>query len=143
MYVECMQSNKKFCDNTAEFFVDVIYSYSYFDLASGKYGLNIQCPWRLTLENRIMVASGDFYLPRTGLSDEAFEWDNLGANRFDERIGVFKKGLESNVVVSEVSADELGGLKVGRELDWSYSQMILLKMSSGYLSCLEEKANTL
>ena len=53
-----------------------------------EYALHIQCSWRIVKGNKIVVASRDFYSPRTGLDDENeyFEWDVQGNNRFDERI---------------------------------------------------------
>lgn len=78
----------------------------------GKYALNIQCSWRITDEDKIIVASRDIYLPKTGLSDEGFEWDAPGSNRFDERIYLIKKKIKSNILVSQILADNLGGLKI-------------------------------
>ncbi|WP_052292887.1 hypothetical protein [Desulfofarcimen acetoxidans] len=60
-----------------------------------------------------MVASGDFYLTRTGISDDDdFVWDKLGENRFDEKVNEFKKRLKTNIIVTEISADIFGGLKM-------------------------------
>ena len=78
-----------------------------------KYGINIQCSWRITTEDRIVVASRDIYLPRTGLkNDENFDWEQKGNNKFDERIDEFKKEFKSNLVISRLSADQFGGLKI-------------------------------
>ena len=35
-----------------------------------EYALHIQCSWRIVKGNKILVGSGDFYSPRTGLEDE-------------------------------------------------------------------------
>ena len=78
----------------------------------GKYALHIQCSWRLTDEGRIIVASRDIYLPRTGLSNDDFDWDKLGVNRFDEKIDELKKRIKTNTIVTEISADIFGGLKI-------------------------------
>jgi hypothetical protein len=77
-----------------------------------KFSLNIQCSWRLIKENRIIVASKDIYLPRTNSKERDFDWDNVGANRFDEKIEEFKKQEMLNIVVSKISADEYGGVKL-------------------------------
>lgn len=77
----------------------------------GKYALNIQCSWRLINDSRIIVASKDIYIPKSGLKDDEFEWEKLGENRFDEKISEFKTiALASNTVVSQIYADEIGGL---------------------------------
>ena len=77
-----------------------------------KYYLNIQCSWRLTKGDSIIVASRDIYMPRTGIYDKNFEWDEIGANRFDERASMFKKDFLSNLKVSEIHADCFGGCKI-------------------------------
>jgi hypothetical protein len=77
-----------------------------------KFALHIQCSWRLTIGSRIIVGSQDFYIPRTGLSEDEFNWDIQGANRFDERINAFKEMPESNTKVVEFFMDEFGGVKI-------------------------------
>jgi len=36
------------------------------EILRSKYALNVQCPWRLTKERRIIVASKDIYIPKLG-----------------------------------------------------------------------------
>jgi hypothetical protein len=79
-----------------------------------EYALHIQCSWRIVKGNKILVASRDFYSPRTGLEDEneEFEWDIQGNNRFDERIESFIVGINEHTIVERVDSDEVGGLKI-------------------------------
>ena len=77
-----------------------------------KYALHVQCSWRLTTENKISVASKDIYIPRTGLDEDDFDWDEFGANRFDEKIEELKEQIVSSATVSKITADEFGGLKI-------------------------------
>lgn len=79
-----------------------------------EYALHIQCSWRIVKGNKIVVASRDFYSPRTGLDDENeyFEWDVQGNNRFDERIEFFIEGINEHTIVERVGSDEVGGLKI-------------------------------
>ncbi|WP_224771222.1 hypothetical protein [Metabacillus idriensis] len=58
---------------------------------TAEYALHIQCSWRITLDNKIVLASGDFYSPNSEWDDlnEDFDWDIQGNNRFDERIKTF------------------------------------------------------
>lgn len=79
-----------------------------------EYALDIQCSWRITKDNKILVGSRDFYSPRTGLDDENeyFEWDVQGNNRFDERIEFFVEGINEHTIVERVDSDEVGGLKI-------------------------------
>lgn len=79
-----------------------------------EYALNIQCSWRITKDNKILVGSRDFYSPRTGWNEENddFDWDVQGNNRFDERIESFIENAKEHVTVERVEPDEVGGLKI-------------------------------
>ncbi|KLV28711.1 hypothetical protein [Priestia megaterium] len=79
-----------------------------------EYALDIQCSWRITKDNKILVGSRDFYSPRTGWNEENddFDWDVQGNNRFDERIESFIENAKEHVTVERVEPDEVGGLKI-------------------------------
>lgn len=82
-------------------------------LETAEYALHIQCAWRITLKNKIAVASRDFYSPSSewdGDMDD-FDWDIQGNNRFDERINAFIKDNE-RLMVQKIESDEFGGLKI-------------------------------
>ncbi|MFL0475401.1 hypothetical protein ACH0CI_25775 [Priestia sp. 179-F W1.4 NHS] len=40
-----------------------------------EYALNIQCSWRITKDNKILVGSRDFYSSRTGWNEENDDFD--------------------------------------------------------------------
>jgi hypothetical protein len=86
------------------------------EIQKGKYALNVQCAWRLTQNSHIIVASKDFYLPKTGLEYDSFDWEEYGNNRFDERISSFKPMITTtNLSVSNISVDDIGGVKIDFE----------------------------
>ena len=80
---------------------------------SAEYALHIQCSWRITLNNKIVIASRDFYSPSSEWDGdiEDFDWDIHGNNRFDERIKTFLKA-KGRLIVEQIESDEIGGLKV-------------------------------
>ena len=85
-------------------------------ILKGKYALNVQCAWRLTQNNRIIVASKDIYIPKSNLIDDVFDWEEYGSNRFDERINEFKSMIPTtNIYVSKISVDDIGGFKIDFE----------------------------
>jgi hypothetical protein len=87
------------------------------EIQKGKYALNVQCAWRLTQNNQIIVASKDFYIPKTGLEYNLFDWEEYGNNRFDERIGSFKPMITTtNLSVINISVDNIGGFKIDLDL---------------------------
>lgn len=78
---------------------------------TAEYSLQIQCSWRITFGNKIIVASRDYYSPHSEWDGEyeSFDWDIPGNNRFDERIKAF---IDNNVKVLQINSDEFGGLNV-------------------------------
>lgn len=79
-----------------------------------EYALHIQCSWRITKGNKILVASRDFYSPssRWDEDNEDFDWDVQGNNLFDERIVSFMEDVKGHLIVERIDSDEVGGLKV-------------------------------
>lgn len=80
---------------------------------TAEYSLHIQCSWRIILDNKIVVASKDFYSPNSEWNEENedFDWDIPGNNRFDERIKAFIKNNEQ-IKVLQIDSDEVGGLNI-------------------------------
>lgn len=81
---------------------------------TAEYFLHIQCSWRITQQNKILIASRDFYTPSSQYIevDEDFDWDIEGNNRFDERIKSFIQDTKDRLIVERIDSDEIGGLKV-------------------------------
>lgn len=79
-----------------------------------EYALNIQCSWRISKGEKILVASRDFYSPFSGWEEDNgdFDWDVQGNNRFDERIKPFLESVQGNIIVESIESDDVGGLKV-------------------------------
>ncbi|MGX1193035.1 hypothetical protein [Metabacillus sp. SLBN-84] len=78
-----------------------------------EYALHIQCSWRITSDNKIVIAARDFYSPNSkwdGLIED-FDWDIQGNNRFDERIKSFINDNEP-IIVEEIEVDDIGGFSV-------------------------------
>ena len=79
-----------------------------------EYSLHIQCAWRITIDNKILVASRDFYHPRSDWVEDSddFDWDVKGNNRFDEKIKNFMEDVKGKLIVERIASDEIGGFKV-------------------------------
>jgi hypothetical protein len=82
----------------------------------GEYALNIQCCWRMTKNNRIIVAYRDIYYPSklwTG-NEDLFNWDVQGMNRCDELIKEIIPNNKTNetIYVKSIEADDIGGFKI-------------------------------
>lgn len=79
-----------------------------------EYALHIECSWRITKENKIIVSSRDFYYPRAHWDEDSddFDWDVQGNNRFDEKIKFFIEDGKGNLIVEGIDSDVIGGFKV-------------------------------
>ena len=78
----------------------------------GTYALHVQCAWRITHGDEIVVASRDRFYPAGDPYQEVenFEWDRPGVNRCDERIfNMFQSRSESPFIVKNIIADNFGG----------------------------------
>ncbi|NLZ74118.1 MAG: hypothetical protein GX905_09970 [Bacteroidales bacterium] len=78
----------------------------------GEFGLHLQCPWRITKDNVILVGSDDLLeQPNENAGyDENFHWDTKGGNLRDVKLKAFIK-TQKHLVLSVV-ADELGGFEL-------------------------------
>ncbi|MGZ4031995.1 MAG: hypothetical protein ACXVP2_07560 [Tumebacillaceae bacterium] len=87
----------------------------------GMYTLNVQCTWRITNEDEIVVASKDIFEPSTkweGEVDEEFDWDLQGMNRFDEKIEELNSQKGLRIFVESIKADHFGGLTLNLSEDY-------------------------
>ena len=80
-----------------------------FQRANGvMYSLHIQCPFRLTKENTILLANGDMYVAANQVDEPLIDWDVNGINLFDKRAEVLPK--EGDFVVCKVSISRYSDL---------------------------------
>lgn len=78
-----------------------------------EYSLHVQCAWRLTDPEKIIVGSADRFIPNSANNySDNFDWDVQGENRCDEQLKALFSGFEDGFIVKDVSADRFGGLKI-------------------------------
>lgn len=80
---------------------------------TAEYTLHIQCSWRITLHNKIVVASRDVYVPNSEWDklNDNFDWDIQGNNKFDEQIKSFSEN-SGKLMVERIEAEDVGGIEV-------------------------------
>lgn len=77
--------------------------------------LHVQCAWRITHAQTILVASSDRFYPQGDphQEDETFDWTVPLSNRCDERMAtLFSDRSHTDWRVSAVRADQFGGCEV-------------------------------
>jgi hypothetical protein len=81
----------------------------------GELGLHLQCPWRLTDENGIIVGNGDLYeqADETAPDDENFDWEKPNSNLRDVKLRSFIS--DASNIVKSATADKFGGLQISFE----------------------------
>ena len=78
----------------------------------GEYSLHIQCPWRITDSEEILVGSEDLYEPPSDHADynSDFDWDKPMANLRDVKL---QRLVDSNqLIVKTVVTYKYGGLDI-------------------------------
>ena len=78
----------------------------------GQFALDLDCPWRIRCNSKILLASTDMFEPAsTHQQDETFEWDIQGHNLFDERIAMLCS-KELIITVQSVELSPTNDLKI-------------------------------
>jgi hypothetical protein len=80
----------------------------------GEYSLHVQCPWRITRADQVVVGSSDLYYrakvdPANSLED--FDWDRE-PNRRDELLRDMFEKAEDGFLVQELNVGEAGSLHI-------------------------------
>jgi hypothetical protein len=83
------------------------------DYNVGEFALHLQCPWRMTNENEIIVGSNDLYeqADEQAEYDENFNWEKLNSNLRDVKLDKFIN--ENKLSIISATADKFGGLDIG------------------------------
>jgi len=78
----------------------------------GEFGIHLQCPWRITKGNGMIVGSDDVWeQPDENADyDENFNWDVQGGNLRDVRMAAFFNS--GKYVVQSVKVDDFGGFEL-------------------------------
>lgn len=78
----------------------------------GLFSIHIQCPWRITKKDAILVGSDDLVeqADENAEFDENFDWDVQGGNLRDIKLDAFLKS--GRHIVESVTADNLGGFEL-------------------------------
>lgn len=77
-----------------------------------KYSLKLYSQWRITKRNKIKIAISDIFCQNTLLGNkyiEDFNWNEQGANLYDEKINDL---LKEELIVEKVEADNFAGFKI-------------------------------
>lgn len=86
----------------------------------GEFALHLQCAWRITGRDKVLVASRDLYYPAgstENLVPPGFQWDVQGANRRDALgAALFQGGKEFTVREVNVSAAGAFSLTFGDDV---------------------------
>lgn len=80
----------------------------------GEYALHLQCPWRIVLQDEIMMAALDVYKPQSGHEKEDnpdFDWEGAG-NLLEERAETFFENGRRQYIVESVHAERAGALRL-------------------------------
>lgn len=97
----------------------------------GEYALHIQCPWRITRDDSVVVGSGDLFYPVDPENQEPrpdFDWQPIGGNRRDYLLKILFQDGARKLVVRDVEAGDGGSLRI--ELQDGYFLEVLPNLST-------------
>ena len=78
-----------------------------------EYAIHIQCNWEIVDGEKIILEQNDFYKPKTGISPECFDEEQLGASKFDEIVNSINDIIKASPVhVINFYVDETGGFQL-------------------------------
>ena len=78
-----------------------------------EFNLHIDCVWRLSRRERIILAYRDYYFRPDNDEVQRQDWDWMVANRYDERNKAFVQShKEVPLVVKKILADRIGGFRL-------------------------------
>ena len=86
------------------------------EVLTPKYALHIDCSFRVTCGDKIMLSKYDIFQPSSehkyDADEENFEWDINGANRFDESAKIHFSESKLKFYVKKISINKFGDLKI-------------------------------
>ena len=79
-----------------------------------RYGLHVQCPWRIVCSGLLTVGYGDIREPKTGTAwDADFDPNELGTTLREELLeGFYRARQDRPSIVTGVTAQEIGDLRI-------------------------------
>lgn len=83
-----------------------------------KYALHIDCSFRISHSNEIILTGNDIFRPNSKLAElsskenEEFDWDMVGNNAFDEITVSYFSDIKAELTVKSISVNEFGDLSI-------------------------------
>ena len=92
------------------------------EILTTKYALHIDCGFRVTCGDKILLSKCDIFQPssdqRSDFDEDNFEWDISGANRFDEFARMHFTENELDFYVQKITINKFGDLNIKMSNDF-------------------------
>ena len=87
----------------------------------GEYALHLQCAWRITHKDVVVVGDRDLYYPaeETDKVPEGFNWEELGSNRRDKKIAALFQNETRQFLVRLIEVGEAGSFRLLLDDDYA------------------------
>lgn len=88
------------------------------EVLAPKYAIHIDCAFRITCGNEILLSKCDIFNPNSALIkdsnfvEEEFNWDVIGNNSFDEKSKTHFVDTDLDFVIKKVTINRLGDLTI-------------------------------
>jgi len=83
-----------------------------------KYALHIDCPFRITCGDNILITKNDIFIAnselrkKTDFNEDNFDFDNVGDSSFDEKINKYFADSSIEFFVHKIEVNKFGDLKI-------------------------------
>jgi hypothetical protein len=82
---------------------------------AGEYALHVECPWRFTRQDQVIVGKGDLYYPAEHIEEAeippSFNWDK-DLNRQDRLLALLFENGKREFLVEEIRVKAAGSLSI-------------------------------
>ena len=87
----------------------------------GEYSLHVQCSWRITRGDEVVVGNRDLYYPPQEADEvpENFNWEAIGSNRRDKRIAALFQNETRQYLVRFIEVGEAGSFRILLDNDYA------------------------
>ncbi len=111
------------------------------ELNIGEFGIHLQCPWRITKGQEILIGSFDVYeqADQNAKYDPDFDWDRPNVNLRDKNLNELIENVK--LTVERIDADDFGGFTIIFNDNYTLTAFPAKSITDEYWRLLDNRPN--
>ena len=111
------------------------------ELNIGEFGIHLQCPWRITNGQKILIGSFDVYeqADQNAKYDPDFDWDRPNVNLRDNNLNKLIENVK--LTVEKIDADDFGGFEIIFNDNYTLTTFPATSITGEYWRLLDNRPN--